>query len=198
MLVWSPDVAVHCALKFIGSHFGRCRSTWPPYSQSTWPSPKKYRALAGCLYSCRMWLWREHSHHPWSMCLPQALFFGTRSKNTPHDFRACISLLGVLECVSAPPGVCIWGVWTCILSVWTYMFGAWTCIRVFELVFVQSELVLWCLNLFCGCPDLYFGVWICILGVWTCIWVSELVFGCLDLYSGYCIPVGCLYTCRIT
>jgi len=53
----------------------------------------------------------------------------------------------------------------------------------------------------------------CILDVWTCIWVSELelvfwvsdlVFGCvtlylkcLDLYSGYCIPVGCLYTCMM-
>ena len=41
------------------------------------------------------------------------------------------------------------------------------------------------------------GVWTCIWGVWTCIWVSGLVFGCLDLYSGYCILVGCLYTCRM-
>ena len=55
------------------------------------------------------------------------------------------------------------------------------------------------------------GVWICIFDVWTCIWVSaldfwvfglvlgclHLYFGRLDLYSGYCIPVGCLYTCRM-
>ena len=41
------------------------------------------------------------------------------------------------------------------------------------------------------------GVWTCILDVWTCIWVSGLVFECVDLYSGYCIPVGCLYTCRM-
>jgi len=33
-------------------------------------------------------------------------------------------------------------------------------------------------------------VWTCMLGVRTCV----LVFVRLDLYSGYCILVGCLYT----
>jgi len=43
----------------------------------------------------------------------------------------------------------------CILGVSTCILGVWTCIL---------------------------GAWTCILGVWTCIWVSGLVFGCLDLY----------------
>ena len=45
-------------------------------------------------------------------------------------------------------------------------------------------LVLWVSGLVFGCLDLYSDVWTCILGVWTCLWVSGLVFGCLELSLG--------------
>ena len=47
-----------------------------------------YCIPVGCLCTCRMWLWRVRSHPPWSMCLPQALFF--LKKNKPLDFGACM------------------------------------------------------------------------------------------------------------
>jgi len=39
------------------------------------------------------------------------------------------------------------------------------------------------------------GIWICILDVWACVWVSGLVFGCLDLYLGVWTCIFDVWTC---
>ena len=99
----------------------------------------------------------------------------------PHRAcRECISKITGLRAIPTiydhvHPEICIWDVWTCILGVWTYTLSGWTCILVSELIF-----------------------WVSVLAfLMSVFWVSRLIFGCLDLYSGYCIPVGCLCTRRM-
>jgi len=79
-----------------------------------------------------------------------------------------------------------------IFLVYAFVFwGAWTCIWVSVLVFLVHASVFWVSGLVFVCLDLY-------LCVWACICASGLVFGPMDLYSGYCILVGCPYTCRVS
>jgi len=60
-----------------------------------------------------------------------------------------------------------------------------------DLSFGCMDLSFECLDLPLGCLDLSFGGR-------TCICASGLVFVCVSrLVLGYCILLGCLYTCRI-
>ena len=68
------------------------------------------------------------------------------------------------------------GAWICRLGAWICQFGVWNC-----------QLGVW--NGLLGVWNCLLGVWTCLLGVWNCLWVSGIVFGCLDLSFGWPIAL---------
>ena len=64
------------------------------------------------------------------------------------------------------------------------------------LVFWMSGLVFWASGLVFECLDLYLSVWTCILGTVDLqgVCIRE---GSVHLW-GVCIPVGCLFSCRVS
>jgi hypothetical protein len=69
------------------------------------------------------------------------------------------------------------------------------CVLVSRHGFGMSGLVFRCLDQYFGCQNLYVGCLNLYIGFWTCIWVSELVFGCLNLFEGLNQNFGCLNVC---